>query len=161
MADIQNHINSNTTVNPKTSDICKLKVRGENLAFKVTVPKNKLNEVIAKSIWDENITAELYNPQKQKLRTPKGVQSNGNNKHLNNNQTFRKQGSHPHKPIRPHRPNYHSNNSSLPSRDQAYIPYSQHVPTHRQDETRPPHNSEWARYSYFSEPYQFRYGYQY
>ena len=102
--DMLNHIKSHTTVTPKMSDINKLETRGENLAFKVTVPKNKFNEVI--SIWDEGITAELFNPQKLKTRTPRGARSNGKNKYANNIQSSRKQNSHSHRPTRH---NYQSN----------------------------------------------------
>ena len=45
------------------TDIHKLKVRGENLAFKVTVPKNKFHDVTAESVWGSAIRAELYNPK--------------------------------------------------------------------------------------------------
>ena len=115
--DIQNHIKTNTTVNPKMTDIQKLKVRGENLAFKVTVPKNKLHEVTAESVWGNAIRAESYNPQKQnKPRTPKGAKSN-NRKRVNRNQTFRNQNSNSR---RPNEQIYHANDWPLPARDQSY-----------------------------------------
>ena len=115
--DIQNHIKTNTTVNPKMTDIQKLKVRGENLAFKVTVPKIKFHEVTAESVWGNAIRAESYNPQKQnKPRTPKGAKSN-NRKRVNRNQTFRNQNSNSR---RPNEQIYHANDRPLPARDQSY-----------------------------------------
>ena len=155
--DILDHIKGKTTFTPKLTDITKLKVRGENLAFKVSVPKNKVNEVLNKSTWDEGIIAELYNPQKQQLRMPKGARSHGNNKLANKKQTFRKQSSLPHKPPRQ---NYSSNYWSVPPRDQSYIPYSQHIPTNRNDGTSPDLNNEWTLYSRFSEHNPLHYGYQ-
>ena len=99
------------------TDIQKLKVRGENLAFKVTVPKNKLHEVTAESVWGNAIRAESYNPQKQnKPRTPKGAKSN-NRKRVNRNQTFRNQNSNSR---RPNEQIYHANDWPLPARDQSY-----------------------------------------
>ena len=116
--DIQSHIKKNTSVNPKISDIHKVEIRGEKLAFRVTVPKHKLHEVIADSVWDNHIIAEPYNPQKQKSRTPKGAKSN--NKGSNRNHTFRYQNSHPRRPYRPNRSNYYSNEWSVPPQYQSY-----------------------------------------
>ena len=115
--DIQNHIKTNTSVNPKMTDIQKLTVRGENLAFKVTVPKNKFHEVTSESVWGNAIRAESYNPQKQKKpRTPKGAKSN-NRKRVNRNQTFRNQKPNS---SRPNEQIYHANDWPLSSRDQYY-----------------------------------------
>ena len=119
VVDIQNHIKTKTSVTPKMTDIHNLKVRGENLAFKVTVPKNKFHEVTAESVWGSSIRAELYNPQKQnKPRTPKGAKSNNNNnKRVNRNRTFRNQNPNSK---RPNGPVYYPNDWSSPSRDQSY-----------------------------------------
>ena len=115
--DIQNHIKTNTSVNPKMTDIQKLTVRGENLAFKVTVPKNKFHEVTSESVWGNAIRAESYNPQKQKKpRTPKGAKSN-NRKRVNRNQTFRNQKPNSR---RSNEQIYHANDWPLSSRDQYY-----------------------------------------
>ena len=102
--DIQNNIKENTSVNPKISDIHALKVKGNNLAFRVTVPKDKLHEVISESVWDSYITAEIYDPQRpQKFRVPKG---NNNNRGSNKKQPFRNSKPTPH---RSHRSSYHTN----------------------------------------------------
>ena len=71
--DIQEHIKNNTTVSPKLSDITQIKIRGDNLAFRVTVPKNKLQEVISQTVWGEHIKAEPYDPNRSmKSRPAKG-----------------------------------------------------------------------------------------
>ena len=87
--DIQNHIKKNTSVNPKMSDIREIKVRGRNKAFRVTVPKNKLNEVIAESVWGSDITAEKYDPHRPKtFNQPRGAKTNSH-KTPNRDQSFR------------------------------------------------------------------------
>ena len=93
--DIQNHIKKNTSVNPKMSDIREIKVRGRNKAFRVTVPKNKLNEVIAESVWGSDITAEKYDPHRPKtFNQPRGAKTNSH-KTQNRDQSFRNQNRKP------------------------------------------------------------------
>ena len=73
--DIQNHITTHTTLTTKLSDIQELDIKSENLAFKVAVPKNKINLLTNSSLWGKGIRAELYRPQK-----PRGAKPNTNNR---------------------------------------------------------------------------------
>ena len=124
--DIQNHIKKNTSVNPKISDIREIKVRGRNKAFRVNVPKDKLNEVIAESVWGSNITAERYDPQRPKtFNQPRGAKTNSH-KTPNRDQSFRNQNRN--------RPSYNGNTRSSTSQNQQYQSrYSrdQYRPRHR------------------------------
>ena len=129
--DIQNHLKKNTSVNPKISDIREIKVRGRNKAFRVNVPKDKLNEVIAESVWGSDITAERYDPNRPKsFNQPRGAKTNSH-KTTNRDQPFRNQNR---KPQSQHRPSYHGNVRSSTSPNQHYQPrYSrdQYRPHHR------------------------------
>ena len=119
--DIQTNIQLNTSVNPKISDIHELKVRGNSLAFRVTVPKDKLHEVISESVWESHITAEIYDPQRpQKYHVPKGINSN---KGSNRKPPFR--NSRPtthrsHRSQKAHRSSYHANAWGSPSSERYY-----------------------------------------
>ena len=113
--DIQNHIKKNTSVTPKITDIRELKVRGDNKAFKVTVPQNKIKEVISKSVWDSTITVERYDPNRpKKFIQPRGAK---NNKIPNRNEAFRNSNRRPHSTYQPSYPN---DAGYSPSRNQQY-----------------------------------------
>ena len=67
--DIQNHITSKTALTTKISDIKKLDIKSDNLAFKVAVPKNKMNLLTSSSLWREGIRAEQFRPKDSKPNT--------------------------------------------------------------------------------------------
>ena len=128
--DIQNHIKKNTSVNPKISDIREIKVRGRNKAFRVNIPKDKLNEVIAESVWGSDITAERYDPNRPKsFNQPRGAKTNSH-KTTNRDQPFRNQNR---KPQSQYRPSYHGNVRSSTSPNQHY------QPRYSRDQYRPHH----------------------
>ena len=136
--DIQTHITSKTTLTTKLSDIQELDIKSDKLAFKVAVPKNKLNLLTNPSVWSKGIRAELYKPQK-----PKGAKSNTNNRYQ---KTFR--GPKHTKQIRP-------------SQNQNWRHY-QYSPTGTYAETCLPLSDEWVRNSpdrTYHESYRPRYEY--
>ena len=132
--DIQTHITSKTTLTTKLSDIQKLDIKSDKLAFKVAVPKNKLNLLTNPSVWSKGIRAELYKPQK-----PKGAKPNTNNRYR---KTFRG-------------PNPTSTRQSRPSQNQNWRRY-QPSPTNTYAETRLPLSDEWVRNS-LDRAYQYSY----
>ena len=63
----------------KPSDIQELDIKSDKLAFKIAVPKNKINVLISPSIWGKGIKAEMFNPRRPKMiQTPKGAKPNAN-----------------------------------------------------------------------------------
>ena len=129
--DLQNHITSNTTLTTKLSDIEELDIKSENLAFKVAVPKNKINLLISSSLFGKGIKAELYRPQR-----PKGAQPNINNRYR---KTFRD-------------PNPTSTSQSRPSQSQNWRRYQRSPARNSSD------HSDRSDRSYRG-PYRPRYDY--
>ena len=136
--DLQTHITSKTTLATKPSDIQKLDIKSDKLAFKVAVPKNKINLLTNPSIWSEGIRAELYRPQR-----PKGAKPNSNNRYR---KTFCG-------------PNHTSTRQNRPSDDQNWR-RNQPRPSDTYAETRQPPSDEWTR-NYLDRTYQDSYRYRY
>ena len=132
--DIQTHITDKTALATKLSDIQNLDIKSDKLAFKVAVPKNKLNLLTNPSIWSEGIKAELYRPQR-----PKGAKPNSNNRYR---KTFRG-------------PNHTSTRQSRPSENENWR-RDQPRPSDTYVETRLPPSDEWTR-NYLDRTYQDSY----
>ena len=132
--DIQTHITDKTALATKLSDIQNLNIKSDKLAFKVAVPKNKLNLLTNPSIWSEGIKAELYRPQR-----PKGAKPNSNNRYR---KTFRG-------------PNHTSTRQSRPSENENWR-RDQPRPSDTYVETRLPPSDEWTR-NYLDRTYQDSY----
>ena len=95
--DIQKTIAKKTTINLKISDIQLLNTRGDNVAFKIRVPKDKLQVLTSKSIWGEGIKAEVFDPQRPKqFHTPKGARPNSGYRNFNRSKPFRDHYSYRH-----------------------------------------------------------------
>ena len=138
--DLQTHITSKTTLTTKLSDIQELNIKSDKLAFKVAVPKNKLNQLTNPSVWSKGIRAELYKPQK-----PKGAKPNTNNRYQ---KTFRG-------------PKPTSTRQIRPSQSQNWRHY-QYSPTGTYAETCLPLSDEWVRNSpdrTYQDSYRSRYEY--
>ena len=135
--DIQNHITSKTALTTKLSDIQKLDIKSDNLAFKVAVPKDKINLLTSSSLWRNGIRAELFRP--------KGSNPKTNNRYK---KTFRG-------------PNPNSTRQSRPS-DNPNWRRNQPSPTRTYAETRLPPSDEWVRNSpdrAYYDSYRSRYDY--
>ena len=88
--DIHTHITQNTVLNTKLSDIEELDTRGDKLAFKIAVPKNRLNLVVSSSLWGKGIKSEVYKPRRpKKTHSPKLARPNPNNRDFHRYKTFR------------------------------------------------------------------------
>ena len=121
-ANIQSHIRAKADTKVELTDIHEIKLSGNKKAFRVTVPQDRAQDILAK--WPSPIKAELYNFPKPKVSTlkQKNNQNRNNGKIINNRRsTFHGQA-----------PNAH--------RHRSYAQYSNH-----------PDYNAWARPSYTSQ----------
>ena len=98
IANIQSHIIAKTDTKIELTDIHEIKLSGNKKAFRVTVPQDKAQDILAK--WPSPIKVELYAFPKPKVSTLKQSNSqnrNNGNKRNNRRSTFHGQAPNTHR----------------------------------------------------------------
>merc|ERR1711989_183847 len=83
-------MNTGTSLCIQLNNIKEAQVRGDKIAFKVSIPLEKMDE--AKSIWHSSIRVERYLPNNMKIKPAHSINSqarNNNNNNSNNNNNNR------------------------------------------------------------------------
>ena len=86
---VRDHLSKKRNINVKLSDIEKLPTVSKVNAFKVSVPKDKLDQAITG--WPPNIKAEPYSSEKPIIYAAHTTRGNQGPKGKNRNQWFLKQ----------------------------------------------------------------------